>query len=69
MRVLSTMSVRTLRLKLTKALKIPKVQHGAVRLWMIMPNGRFVELGEEFFGRDLAYWGVEDDTQFVLVNN
>ncbi len=63
------MSIRTLRLKLIKTLKIPKAHHGAVRLWMILPNGHFVELTEEFFGRDLAYWGVDEDTQVVLVDN
>ncbi|KAI1794651.1 hypothetical protein LXA43DRAFT_995970 [Ganoderma leucocontextum] len=69
LRVLSTMSIRTLRLKLIKTFKIPKAQHGAVRLWMILPNGHFVELDEEYAGRDLAYWGVDKDTQFVLVDN
>ena len=69
LRVLSTMSIRTMRLKLIKTLKIPKAQHAAVRLWMILPNGHFVELTEEYFGRDLAYWGVDEDTQFVMVDN
>ena len=31
------MSIRTMRLKLIKTLKIPKAQHAAVRLWMILP--------------------------------
>nr|VWO94838.1 Adenylate cyclase [Ganoderma boninense] len=66
LRVLSTMSIRTLRLKLIKTLKIPKPQHVAVRLWMILPSGHLVELTEEFFGRDLAYWGIDADTQFVV---
>ncbi|PIL24269.1 hypothetical protein GSI_14022 [Ganoderma sinense ZZ0214-1] len=69
LRVLSTMSIRTLRLKLIKTLKVPKAQHAAVRLWMILPNGHFVELTEEFFGRDLAYWGIDEDTPFVMVDN
>ena len=69
LRVLSTMSIRTLRLKLLKSFKVPKAQHGAVRLWMVLPNGHFVELGDEYAARDLAYWGVEEGTQFVLVDN
>ncbi|TBU35667.1 hypothetical protein BD311DRAFT_707861 [Dichomitus squalens] len=69
LRVLSSISVRTLRLKLMKSFKIPKAQHAAVRLWMVMPDGHFVELDEEYAGRDLAYWGVDEDTQFVLEDN
>ena len=69
LRVLSSMSVRTLRLKLIKSFKIPKAKQAAVRLWMIMPDGHFVELDEEYAGRDLAYWGVDEGTQFVLVDN
>ncbi|KAI0723930.1 hypothetical protein C8T65DRAFT_734439 [Cerioporus squamosus] len=69
LRVLSTMSVRTLRMKLIKSFKIPKARQGSVRLWMVLPDGHFVELDEDFAGRDLAYWGVDEDTQFVLVNN
>ncbi|RPD80376.1 hypothetical protein L226DRAFT_500829 [Lentinus tigrinus ALCF2SS1-7] len=68
LRVLSTMSVRTLRMKLIKSLKIPKARQGSVRLWMVLPDGHLVELDEEFAGRDLAYWGVDEDTQFILVD-
>ena len=57
-----------MRMKLIKSFKIPKARQGSVRLWMALPNGHFVELDEEFFGRDLAYWGVDEDTQFVLVD-
>ncbi len=63
------MSVRTLRMKLMKSFKIPKAQQSSVRLWMALPDGHFIELDEEFAGRDLAYWGVDADTQFVLVDN
>ncbi|TFK94748.1 RNI-like protein [Polyporus arcularius HHB13444] len=69
LRVLPTMSVRTLRMKLMKSFKIPKAQQSSVRLWMALPDGHFIELDEEFTGRDLAYWGVDADTQFVLVDN
>ncbi|KAI0807698.1 hypothetical protein C8Q74DRAFT_81996 [Fomes fomentarius] len=67
--VLSTMTVRTLRLKLIKSLKVPKTQHNNVRLWIVLPNGQLVELDEEYTGRDLGYWGVDDGTQLVLVNS
>ena len=56
-------------MKLIKSFKIPRAQQAAVRLWMIMPDGHFVELDEEYAGRDLAYWGVDEGTQFVLVDD
>ena len=67
LRVLSSMSVRTLRLKLLKACKVPRAQHAAARLWMVLPGGECVELTDEYAARDLAYWGVDADTRFVLV--
>lgn len=66
LRVLSTMSIRPLRLKTLKAFKIPKAQQSSMRLWMVMPDGHFVELDEEYAGRDLSWWGVEEGTRFVL---
>ena len=61
------MSVRALRLKLAKACKVPKARATAARVWLVLPGGQCVELGEEHAGRDLAYWGVEEGTRFVLV--
>lgn len=69
LRVLSTMTVRTLRLKLIKSLKVPKTKHSTVKLWIVLPNGHFVELDEEYAGRDLGYWGVDNGTQLVLVDS
>ncbi|EIW60185.1 uncharacterized protein TRAVEDRAFT_164763 [Trametes versicolor FP-101664 SS1] len=66
LRVLSTMSVRPLRLKAIKSLKIPKAQQSSMRLWMVMPDGHFVVIDEEYAGRDLSWWGVEEGTIFVL---
>ncbi|KAI0636670.1 hypothetical protein C8Q77DRAFT_1050282 [Trametes polyzona] len=69
LRVLSTMSVRTFRLKVLKAFKVPKAQQNVARLWMVMPDGHFVALDEEYAGRDLSWWGVEDGATFVLAEN
>ncbi|KAH9857205.1 hypothetical protein C2E23DRAFT_806938 [Lenzites betulinus] len=66
LRVLSTMSVRTFRMKAMKAFKIPREKQGAMRLWMVLPDGHFVEMSEEYAGRDLSWWGVEEGTAFVL---
>lgn len=66
LRVLSTMSVRPLRLKAIKSLKIPKAQQSSMRLWMVMQDGHFVVIDEEYAGRDLSWWGVEEGTIFVL---
>ena len=51
LRVLSSMSVRTLRLKLLKACKVPRAQHAAARLWMVLPGGECVELTDEYAAR------------------
>ncbi|KAI0362453.1 hypothetical protein OH77DRAFT_1467198 [Trametes cingulata] len=66
LRVLLTMTVRTFRLKVLKAFKIPKDQQSAVRLWMVLPDGHFIEMGDEYAGRDLSWWGVEEGTSFVI---
>ena len=66
LRVLPSMPVRALRAKLLKALAVPRARHAAARVWMLLPDGHFVPLGDEHAARDLAYWGVEDGTRFVL---
>ncbi|CDO73583.1 hypothetical protein BN946_scf185014.g53 [Trametes cinnabarina] len=69
LRVLSTMTIRAFRLKVLKTGKIPKAQQNAMRLWMVLPDGHFAELDEEYAGRDLSWWGVEDGTTFILTDN
>ncbi|KAJ2991892.1 hypothetical protein NUW54_g8073 [Trametes sanguinea] len=69
LRVLSTMTVRAFRLKILKSYKIPKAQQNSMRVWMILPDGHCVELDEEYAGRDLSWWGIEDGTSFVLAEN
>ncbi|KAI0672908.1 hypothetical protein C8Q78DRAFT_1187012 [Trametes maxima] len=66
LRVLSTMTVRTFRLKVMKAFKVPRPQQSAVRLWMVVPDGHFVEMDEEYAGRDLSWWGVEEGMSFII---
>ena len=68
LRALSTMSVRTLRAKLLKACKVPRARQAGARVWMVLHDGHFVELDEEHAARDLAYWGIEEGTRFVLVD-
>ena len=69
LRVLSSMTVRALRLKLLKTCKVPKARQAGARVWMVLPNRHFVELDEEFATRDLSYWGVEQGTRFLLVDD
>ncbi|KAI0647367.1 hypothetical protein C8Q79DRAFT_908297 [Trametes meyenii] len=66
LRVLSTMTVRTFRLKALKAFKVPRPQQSAIRLWMVVPDGHFVEMDEEYAGRDLSWWGAEEGMTFVI---
>ncbi|KZT02304.1 RNI-like protein [Laetiporus sulphureus 93-53] len=63
LRVLPTMSIRTLVMKLVKTLKLPR---GApMRLWLRMPNESFAELhGDD--ARDLAWWGIEDGSEVFV---
>ncbi|KAI8989734.1 hypothetical protein BD414DRAFT_414676 [Trametes punicea] len=67
LRVLSTMTVRAFKLKVMKSFKIPKVKQSAMRLWMVLPDGHLVEMDEEYAGRDLSWWGIEEGTPFVAV--
>ena len=66
LRVLSTMTVRTFRLKALKTFKIPRAQQSVAKLWMLLRDGQFVEMDEEYAGRDLSWWGVEEDTLCVI---
>ncbi|KAH9901505.1 hypothetical protein C8Q73DRAFT_678068 [Cubamyces lactineus] len=66
LRVLSTMTVRTFRLKALKTFKIPRAQQSVAKLWMLLRDGHFVEMDEEYAGRDLSWWGVEEDTLCVI---
>ncbi|KAI0822831.1 hypothetical protein BC628DRAFT_1387870 [Trametes gibbosa] len=69
LRVLSTMAVRTFRMKVMKAFKVPRDKQGAMRLWIVLPEGHFVEIDEEYAGRDLSWWGVEEGTTFLLADS
>ncbi|KAH9945843.1 uncharacterized protein BXZ73DRAFT_86099 [Epithele typhae] len=67
LRALTSMTVRSLRLKLFKACRVPRGQQAEARLWLVMPDGGLVELDEQFANRDLAYWGIEEGARIVLV--
>ena len=60
------MTVRTFRLKALKTFKIPRAQQSVAKLWMLLRDGHFVEMDEEYAGRDLSWWGVEEDTLCVI---
>ena len=67
LKVLPTMSVRTLRLKLAKAFRLARSEQAAVRLWLRMPQNAYAEL-EADDGRDLSWWGLEDGSEVVLAS-
>ncbi|TCD68444.1 hypothetical protein EIP91_010730 [Steccherinum ochraceum] len=66
LRVLPTMSIRTFRLKLVKALKLKlsRAQTEEVRLWLVMPDSSLGEIKGET--DDLAWWGIEDGSEMVF---
>lgn len=68
LRVLPTMTLRTFRLKLAKALKfkLSRTQTEEMRLWLVMPDSSLGEITSERETDDLSWWGVEDGSEIVL---
>ena len=67
MRVLPTMTAKTFRMKLAKSFKVARSQQAHIRLWLQMPDTAFAEIEATDGDRDLAWWGVEDNSLVYLV--
>ena len=71
-RVLPTMTLRLLRLKLLKALKIPASSARLERLgnelsaFLVMDDGSLSELDFRQEHREVAWWGVQDGSRIVV---
>ncbi|KDQ10603.1 hypothetical protein BOTBODRAFT_57988 [Botryobasidium botryosum FD-172 SS1] len=59
LRILPTMNLRLLRLKILKVLKKPP--QTVIRIWLILDEGA-VEMEMDQLSREVGYWGVEQDT-------
>lgn len=68
LRVLPTMSVRLLRPKILKALKLPvdRTRQGTDSIWMMMGDDTVTKLDLEQETRDLAWWGIQNDSHVVI---
>ena len=67
-KVLPTMSVRALRLKLAKSFKLPKSDQSNCRLWLRMPQDAYAEMEVTDDGHDLSWWGLENGSEVVLAS-
>jgi len=66
LRVLPTMSLRIFRLKVSKALKLPKSRN-TIALWIKMNDGTYARLDEEDRdNQDLLWWGIEDQSDVFM---
>lgn len=69
LRVLPTMAMRLLRLKLLKFLKLPvdrAHQEGSIEIWIVMDDDGLTKLDLEDESRDLAWWGMQDGSHIVV---
>ncbi|KAI5119941.1 hypothetical protein M0805_002130 [Coniferiporia weirii] len=69
LRVLPTMTVRSFRLKLLKALKLSSAsfrQETRLAVWLLMNDNNLTELDLDQETRDLAWWGIQDGSQFIV---
>lgn len=64
LRVLPTMSLRNLRLKICKTLKYD-VRNSYIDCWLEMPDGSLVTLDHENDSRDLGWLGIETGSQII----
>ncbi|EJD02198.1 RNI-like protein [Fomitiporia mediterranea MF3/22] len=69
LRVLPTMSIRLLKPKLLKGLRLPldrTHQASDFTLWLVMEDDWLTKLDIEQESRDLAWWGIEDGSHLVV---
>jgi hypothetical protein len=57
------MSLRTLRLKISKSMKI---DFGKIVLWLKMEDGTLAELDSAHDAHDLAWLGLEDGSDILI---
>ncbi|KAI0690587.1 hypothetical protein BC835DRAFT_173148 [Cytidiella melzeri] len=66
LRILPTMSLRTLRLKVAKSFGVRKTEQTSMRLWLKMPDGTYADLPREQDTQDLSWLGFEDDSDIMF---
>ncbi|KAL0577801.1 hypothetical protein V5O48_004168 [Marasmius crinis-equi] len=63
LRVLPTMTLKVFRLKVRKTMKVQPQEE--MTLWVLMPDGKWIELGIERDGQDLEWLGLEEGSQLA----
>ncbi|EKM55323.1 uncharacterized protein PHACADRAFT_173426 [Phanerochaete carnosa HHB-10118-sp] len=67
LKVLPSMSMRTFRMKIAKSFRLDKAEQPRLRIWLRMTDGTFSELDVAEDTHDLAWWGLEDSSEIILV--
>jgi hypothetical protein len=66
LRVLPSMSLRVLRIKILKTLGMPR--NAFIDLWLKMTDGNYVQIPSEHDAQDLSWWGIENGSDvFVYI--
>jgi len=69
-RVLPSMTMRVFRIKLLKTLKIPplagRIDVPHPRAWLVMDESALSELDLEQDSRDLAWWGIQNESEVFV---
>jgi hypothetical protein len=64
LRVLPSMSLKILKLKIHKTLKV-KSRQNKLTFWLHMGNGALTELNNDQDGRDLDWLGIDNDSLII----
>jgi len=64
LRVLPTMSLRILRIKICKVLKLD-ARHTDLTIWLRMGQGTLAKLDKEHDARDIDWLGIERESKIV----
>lgn len=65
-KVLPSMTMRTLRMKLAKTFKLTKAEQAGVRMWLRMPDGAYAEVDLTDDNHQLDWWGLEDGSEIAV---
>lgn len=72
LRVLPTMSLKLLRLKILKALRIPfdrkPSNHVVFDAWLVMSDDKITKLDMEQEKHDLSWWGLQSGSEIVVTS-
>jgi len=59
------MSLRIFRLKVLKLIRNSSGGTGSIQLWLKMKDGELVQMDTEHDNQDIAWWGIEHDSDVL----